>query len=402
MSLKRLILIIFMKNINHLNKDILNIIFEYLDNKEISKFKISNKYLYKNIVIYEKYKINKLLNNNYYSDYTKNIIFNNKIDNKIISDSEIIEKLYNKSYSFIIGTSIYNKKNADIYLFYYNNYLHEYKFKYLFSKSLSYFNNLNYLELKYLGGEIFIINNFKILIYNLLSEKIREYKINDHCTEMKSNVKCAILQNKIILTQSYWAGMNNPKSYYQYPINEIIINQKYIIKRIYNNDSKIIKSRRFYAKTTFNNRIWIAGGIDNNNNYLDSVEIYDPNIGKWFVNKQTMVNKRINCELIVNNDNIYAIGGDINSYQFTIEKFEYNGWKIITEINLHEKIYHRLYLDNKLFLFYTETITDYISYYPDKIICKIYDFENNIWSNYNIDQLFPYNDINIYSLNIIL
>ncbi len=386
---------------NYINKDILNIIFEYLNNKEISIFKNSNKYIYKNIVIYEKYKINKLLNNNYYNNYIKNIIFNNKINSKYISDSEIIEKLSNKSYSFIIGKSIYNKDIADVYLFYYDKYLNEYKFKYIFSKSILYFNNLNYLELIYFGGEIFIIDNFKIIIYNLLSEQIREYKIIDNSTEIKSNVKCTTLNNKMFIMQSYWAGMSNPKCYYQYPMNEIIINKDSIIKKKYGNESKLIKSRRFYGKTTFNNKIWIAGGIDNNNNYLNSVEIYDPEIEKWVIDNHNMINKRVNCDLVVIKNNIYAIGGDINSNKFTIECYN-NKWNIITEIDINEKIYHRLYLDNKLFLFYSETITDYITYYPSKVISKIYNFENNSWYDYNVDQLFPYNDINIYSVNIIL
>jgi hypothetical protein len=382
--------------INYLDKHVLNIIFEYLKHKETTKLKIINKYIYYNITLNHKYKISKLLNNNYYTDIIRNSILSNNINNRYLSDSEIIEKLYDKSYSFIIGNSVSDKDSADIYLFYYNKYLCEYKFKYMFSKNIY---CLNYLELIYFGGEIFIMDNFTIRIYNLLSEKMKEYKINSNCTEIKSNIKCTILKNKMLIMQSYWAGMNNPTYYYQYPINEIFICRNSIKKKRYYNESKLIKCRRFYGITTFNDKIWVAGGIDNLNNYLNSVEIYDPNIQKWIIDKSPMINKRYNCKLNVIKNNIYAIGGDINIDKLTIEKYD-GKWKIVTEIKCNQENYHTLILDSKLFLFYSEICTDYISYYPDKIICKIYDFDNNIWHDYNIDQLFPFNSMNIYSLNI--
>ena len=391
-----------MSKINYLDKHILNIIFEYLTHKETTKLKIINKYIYCNIIINHKYKISNLLENNYYTNTIKNSILNNNIDNRYISDSEIIEKLHDKSYSFIVGNSVSDKDSADIYLFYYNKYLYEYKFKYMFSKNIY---CLNHLELIYFGGEIFIMDNFTIRIYNLLSEKMKEYKINDNCTEIKSNIKCTILKNKMLTMQSYWAGMNNPTYYYQYPINEIFVlenninNINNIKKKIYYNESKLIKSRRFYGITTFNDKIWVAGGIDNSNDYLNSVEIYDPNIQKWIIDKSSMINKRHNCKLMVIKNDIYAVGGDINSDKLTIEMYD-GKWKLVTEIKCNQENYHTLILDSKLFLFYNEICTDYNSYYPDKTICKIYDFENNIWSNYNIDQLFPYNDLNIYSVNI--
>ena len=115
-----------------------------------------------------------------------------------------------------------------------------------------------------------------------------------------------------------------------------------------------------------------------------------------------MINKRVNCKLVVIKNDIYAVGGDININinKLSIEKYDDEKWIFLTEINYNKENYHTLFLDNKLFLFYNEICTDYNSYYPDKTICKIYDFENNIWSDYNIDQLFPYNDVNIHSVNI--
>ena len=112
-----------------------------------------------------------------------------------------------------------------------------------------------------------------------------------------------------------------------------------------------------------------------------------------------MINKRHNCKLMVIKKNLYAIGGDININKLSIEKYD-GKWKLVTEIQCSQENYHTLILDSRLFLFYNEICTDYISYYPDKIICKIYDFESNIWYDYNMDQLFPYNDVNIYSVNI--
>lgn len=385
-----------MSKINYLDKHILNIIFEYLTHKETTKLKIINKYIYHNIIVNHKYKISKLLENNYYTDIIKNSILNNNIDNRYISDSEIIEKLYDKSYSFIIGNSVSNKGEADIYLFYYDKYLYEYKFKYIFSKNIY---SLNHLELVYFGGEIFIMDSFVIRIYNILSEKIKEYKINDNCTEIKSNIKCTILKNKMLTMQSYWAGMNNPNYYYQYPINEIFVWKNNIKNRRYYNESKLIKSRRFYGITTFNDKIWVVGGIDNSNNYLNSVEIYDPNIEKWIIDDSPIINKRHNCKLMVIKNNLYVVGGDINIDKLTIEKYD-RKWKLVTEIKCNKENYHTLILDSRLFLFYNEICTDYITYYPDKIICKIYDFDNNKWDDYNMDQLFPFNDMNIYSVNI--
>jgi hypothetical protein len=385
-----------MSKINYLDKHILNIIFEYLTHKETTKLKIINKYIYYNIKLNHKYKISKLLNNNYYTDTIKNSILNNNINNRYLSDSEIIEKLHNKSYSFIIGNSVSNKGDADIYLFYYDKYLYEYKFKYILSKNIY---CLNHLELVYFGGEIFIMDSFVIRIYNILSEKIKEYKINDNCTEIKTNIKCTILKDEMLIMQSFWVGMSNPSCYYPYPIKKIFVKGNNIKTKICGNESKFIKYRRFYGITTFNNKIWVAGGVDNSNNYLNSVEIYDPTIERWNIDNSKMINKRVNCKLVVIKNDIYAVGGDINIDKLTIEKYD-GKWKIVSEIKYNQENYHTLILDSKLFLFYSEICTDYNSYYPDKTICKIYDFNNNKWNDYNMDQLFPFNDVNIYSVNI--
>jgi len=388
--------------INYLDKHVLNIIFEYLIHKETTKLKIINKYIYYNITLNHKYKISKLLNNNYYTDTIRNSILSNNINNRYLSDSEIIEKLYDKSYSFIIGNSASNKGNSDIYLFYYDKYLYEYKFKYILSKNIEYFNNLNYLEIKYFGGEIFIMDSFVIRIYNLLSEKFREYKITDNCTEIKTNIKCTILKNEMLIMQSYWVGMSNPSCYYPYPIKKIFVKENSIKKKRCGNESKFIKYRRSYGITTFNNKIWVVGGIDNSNNYLNSVEIYDPTIERWNIDNSPMINKRVNCKLVVIKNNIYAVGGDININKLSIEKYDDKKWNLLTEINYNKENHHILFLDDKLFLFYNELCTDYNNYNPEKIICKIYNFEDNCWSDYNIDKIFPYNDINIYSFNIAL
>jgi len=97
--------------------------------------------------------------------------------------------------------------------------------------------------------------------------------------------------------------------------------------------AKMNTKRRYHSACAWKGRLYVAGGWDLPNHMLGSVEAYDPKINKWVVCPE-MVRKRAIFNLLIVNDELYAIGGEVlTTNGISIEKRLANGkWELVTEI----------------------------------------------------------------------
>lgn len=362
----------------------LYLIYDHLTNQEVGLLQLVNKNIHNNILIYQKYLINQLLKNNYYSIFIKNIILNNRYQYNYICNSEIIEKLNEKSIIYILGISYYSTHCSLLYKLYFNKYFQEYRFVPIIKSHMNYFNKHRGIQLIYLGGELMFIMHNKIKIYNILTNHWYNYNIIGYNeNSIQCNKVCCVYNNQIYVTQSYWNGDNEFKKYSSFPLSILEFDDCKFILKIFSLSSMLLKSRMGHSMIAFNNKLWVAGG-KHEDEYLNDIEIFDFKLGIWKIQISKMNRKRINFKLEVIENELYAIGGDIdyNDLLITIEKYDNikNKWIIITSKSI--VIYHSyVVLENKIFLF-TNDLEEY-----NKVICYIYNTINNYWikTNINID-----------------
>lgn len=415
-----------------LDNYILNLIFDYLVNKDIIKLHYLNKIFYSYLSTYQKRKIDNLLKNNYYIDSIKSIILTNKNRHFNVSNSEIIEKLDIHSNIYLTGITINQINIGSIYKIYYDSYLKEYKFYHLLSTNNLFFNNFQNIQILYLGGELIIAINNKIKRYNLLTKiwnisniiSNKSYYNNIYYDNVYYNniyynkilyKKYSIFDNKIYLIHTF---INSEHIYESFPLSFITLEDN-ICKIIFlDNNTKLIIPRKDHSMISFENKLWIAGGFSNLS-YLNSVEVYDPKIGYWKEEKG-MIRKRVNLKLEVINGVLYAIGGDIFLSEFnsiSIEKFDSlnRNWSLITSKKIvKNKINnYTIFVLNNRIIFLNNMIKDdnedydikkyYIINQNDNIDNNIekynieeynieeYNIENNSWRSLKIDNLFNNN-----------
>ena len=88
--------------------------------------------------------------------------------------------------------------------------------------------------------------------------------------------------------------------------------------------------RMYASAVTFNNRIYVIGGIDDRGHTLNSVEMYNPDINKW-MSLAPMINARFSASATVSGNYIYILGGadstrhlldKVERYSFANDKWE--------------------------------------------------------------------------------
>ena len=376
-----------MKNIY--DNYLIEIIFDYLLNIEIGYLKCIDKKFLNDIIYYQKNKIKKLLKNNFFSEFNKNIINNNSYKDIFISDTKIIEEIYDRSFTVIIGISKINKKNISIYFLKNNNF----ELEYILSINIDYFDKLYNIECLYLGGDIYFITNKNIIKYNLLTKNLIKNSLNHHdYNKIKSLIKCTVYNNEIYILQSYWDIIND--KYNSYPLCKLLYHNNSYENYLYNLSTNLNKSRRFHGFSVYNNQLFVAGGV-NGNNCLNSVEIFNDEKQVWEKQKNGMVKNRSHFKLTVIEDDLYAIGGDFPINNISIEKYDNKNkiWNIVTYSN--SNFYNSTIINRYNIYFFKEDN----EFNNKKIICDIYDIKNNIWDFNNIDIIdnFPFYDTYLYS-----
>ena len=400
---------------------ILNLIFDFLINKDIIKLHYLNKIFYSYLSTYQKRKIDNLLKNNYYIDSIKTIILTNKNKHFNVSNSEIIEKLDIQYNIYLIGITINSINLGSIYKIYYDSYLKEYKYYHLLSTNIYFFNNFHNIQLLYLGGELIIVMNNKLKRYNLLTKiwsisniiSNKSYYNNIYYHNVYYNnlyynkilyKKYSIFDNKIYLIQTF---INSEHVFESFPLSFITLEDHICKINFLDNNTKLIIPRKDHSMVSFENKLWVAGGFSNLI-YLNSVEVYDPKIGYW-KEEEGMIRKRVKSRLEVINGVLYAIGGDIFLSEFhsiSIEKFDSlnRNWSLITSKKMvKNKINnYTIFVLNNRILFFNNMIKDNNEEYDiinnniEEYNIEEYNIENNSWRSLKIDNLF--NNNYIYSI----
>ena len=375
---------------NNIDEFLLIKIIDYLEILDYTLLKECNKYFNNFIRLYTTNKLNNLLKNNYFTSINKNLIKYNHDENKFISNSEILYNLNALNKIYIIGSCMYDKTKSSLYIFYYHEYFKEYKFKYLCEKNIE----LNGLQMESLGGNLYFFNGNSIKIYNIINKKLYIYN-NLYSNSINFSVlRTTKFKNNIYIMQSFWNSWFNDMN----DINDFMeINNDYPkcilykynieLNKIEKINFKINTPRRYHAMIEFEDKIWIAGGI-NGSLILNSVEVYDPLSGLCTEEPNSMCHNRYHFHLIVYNSELYAIGGTINN-NTSIEKFNKinRTWSVITYFNF------QVYYPSVSLI--KETIFLFGSIGDNHLWCS-YNIDSNKW-NYSINNVMPFYKCFIHS-----
>ena len=92
-----------------------------------------------------------------------------------------------------------------------------------------------------------------------------------------------------------------------------------------------------HAAVVYDGKLLVAGGIASNRQKLSSVEVLDPfGAGRWEI-APNMIKRRSGLSLLVVKGSLYAVGGDENSEEISIEKMDRDTkiWQMITLLNVN-------------------------------------------------------------------
>ena len=127
----------------------------------------------------------------------------------------------------------------------------------------------------------------------------------------------------------------------------------------------LLKSRVGHASAAVNGKLWVAGGqfsgantIVDSPEYVNStsVEYYDPITKLWNLGPN-MLSERIWFRLLVINNALYAVGGDVDTTGLslipTIERLNVNSnrWEKIGEFCDVRRVFSTSAVDNKIYVF---------------------------------------------------
>jgi N-acetylneuraminic acid mutarotase len=124
--------------------------------------------------------------------------------------------------------------------------------------------------------------------------------------------------------------------------------------------SKLLSPRVGHASASINGALWIAGGqfadSDNGSSSASSVEVYDLESQKW-VKGPSMIAERIWFRLLVIQDTLYAIGGDVDSKGSsltpTIERLNnrQNVWEKVADFTKVRRVFSTSSVGSKIYIF---------------------------------------------------
>lgn len=124
--------------------------------------------------------------------------------------------------------------------------------------------------------------------------------------------------------------------------------------------SKLLSPRVGHASASINGTLWIAGGqfadSDSSSSTASSVEVYDIASEKW-VKGPSMIAERIWFRLLVIQDTLYAIGGDVDgkgsSLTPTIERLNItqNVWEKVADFTKVRRVFSTSSVGSKIYIF---------------------------------------------------
>jgi hypothetical protein len=360
------------KYFNIIDENIKSKILEYLTYKNVNSIKTLDKNFSNFLKKYQNYKLSYEINRRFITNNIKETIYK-----KLYSQSYILENIFDKSPNIFINNSKFDNNLIEVYLI-----NEDFEYKLILTNDVDILNRIEYL---YYGGEIYIFFKEEFMIYNLLDKKWSYHKIINEFNYLYT--KYELLNNRIHIVQSFWDPRNNLTSSPLAILGENKTNSKLDIS------TKNIIPRKFYAIAQFEGKLWVAGGIDDNN-YLSSIEVFDEDKNVWTL-CYNMNKARINFKLIVHDNNLYAVGGDVNSIT-TIEKFDVieRKWNIITQLNVNSTNCYISLVNSYIFVCNKNILSNdnfknnlLEEYYKEKVYSTTYIFDINSeqW-NKNIDN----------------
>ena len=158
----------------------------------------------------------------------------------------------------------------------------------------------------------------------------------------------------------------------------------------------LLKSRVGHASAALNGKLWVAGGqfsgtnaIADSPDYVNStsVEYYDPITKRWNLGP-SMLAERIWFRLLVINNALYAVGGDVDttgrSLIPTIERLNVisNRWEKIGEFRDVRRVFSTSAVDNKIYVFGGRDVN-----YGTLQDWDCFDCDSHEWESVAYDQL---------------
>ena len=128
------------------------------------------------------------------------------------------------------------------------------------------------------------------------------------------------------------------------------------------------EARDFADCTVFEGRIVVSGGVDNNYNELNTVELYDVIVDKWS-SKSNMINSQSEHSLVVVRNKLFVIG---YGSEFTCEVFDNKSKKFVAlkpPPVEYDDLNKAIAIGSKIFAFQNKTTA---------VLC--YDVEHDKWS----------------------
>jgi len=242
----------------------------------------------------------------------------------------------------------------------------------------------------YNNGEVISIStgspSFKGTLERLdtLTQKRKEPA--EDLPESCQDITAVVLCNKLFII----GGFNtNPETHQCFPSNIVYelteqIGQSGKLRWIAH-QAKLNIGRYSAASIIYEGRIFVCGGFDENNDFQQSVESFDPSIGTWQLENNMNIG-RANFSLFIFEDELYAIGGN---YPTTIEKRNKKTliWEFISNSELNRYKCDSILVGSKVFIFGGEY---------DERTFDFFDFQTMKWAS--LDPDCNYFDINMRRL----
>ena len=99
-------------------------------------------------------------------------------------------------------------------------------------------------------------------------------------------------------------------------------------------EGRLNTARHSASVVTYQGKIWLAGGIDENVNHLSSIEVFDPQLGIWQILGNLSNLRGDGVHLFEINDDLYAAVGFYSQGMFVEKRNHETGlWELIGNIN---------------------------------------------------------------------
>jgi len=154
-------------------------------------------------------------------------------------------------------------------------------------------------------------------------------------------------------------------------------------------EARLNRGRNGTTAIAFQGKIYACGGSSLENEYMRSVESFDPLIGEWRLEDEQMTTARAGATLVIFEDEIYAVAGDHLGQNTTIEKRNKatKRWEHVTTYVQDRKHRATVLVGSKVFLLGGER---------SKSTFDFFDLHSKKWASQDASS--PYYDVSTRQL----